>query len=87
MALAQHRTDLGSYYVGDSEQLLVSELGDDLRGSAQLILTSPLFPLNNMKGYGNLNGEKYKWWFTGLATIFADLLTEDGSIVIEMGNA
>jgi site-specific DNA-methyltransferase (cytosine-N4-specific) len=52
-----------------------------------LILTSPPFPLNNKKSYGNLEGKEYKKWFTGLAEIFAYLLTPDGSIVIEMGNS
>lgn len=82
-----HRTDLGTYYVGDSNELLRSELGNVLRGNVQLLLTSPPFPLNNKKSYGNLKGEAYKEWFIGLAKVFADLLTEDGSIVIEMGNA
>jgi len=53
----------------------------------QLLLTSPPFPLNSKKSYGNLEGAEYRDWFVSLATIFADLLTEDGSIVIEMGNA
>jgi hypothetical protein len=52
-----------------------------------LILTSPPFPLNNKKSYGNLEGKEYKKWFIGLAEMFADLLVPDGSIVIEMGNS
>jgi len=82
-----HKTDLGTYYIGDSNELLRSELGKTLRGKVQLLLTSPPFPLNNKKSYGNFKGEVYKDWFVGLAKVFADLLTEDGSIVIEMGNA
>lgn len=82
-----HKTDLGAYYIGDSNELLRSELGKALRGKVQLLLTSPPFPLNNKKSYGNFKGEVYKDWFVGLAKVFADLLTEDGSIVIEMGNA
>lgn len=82
-----HKTPLGTYYVGDSTELLRSELGDSLRGKVQLLITSPPFPLNNKKSYGNLEGDAYKNWFIGLANTFSDLLTEDGSIVIEMGNA
>lgn len=82
-----HKTGLGTYYVGDSIELLKSELGDSLRGKVQLLLTSPPFPLNSKKSYGNLEGETYKNWFIGLAKIFADLLAENASIVIEMGNA
>lgn len=82
-----HTTELGTYHNGYSDKLLRAELGEDLRGRVQLILTSPPFPLNNKKSYDNLQGEKYKVWFVSLAKTFADLLTEDGSIVIEMGNA
>lgn len=87
MERIHHRTELGSYYAGDSTELLRSKLGKDLRGKVQLLLTSPPFPLNNKKSYGNLDGEKYKDWLSGLAKVFADLLTDNGSIVIEMGNA
>lgn len=87
MKKAHHKTDLGTYYIGDANELLQSDLGNKLIGKVQLLLTSPPFPLNNKKSYGNLRGERYKEWFIGLAKIFADLLTEDGSIVIEMGNA
>jgi len=82
-----HQTNLGQYYCGDSVELLQGHLGDSLRGEVQLILTSPPFPLNKKKSYGNLTGEEYRRWFSDLAPVFADLLKEDGSIVIEMGNA
>jgi hypothetical protein len=82
-----HTTELGTYYNGYSDKLLCTEVGEKLRGRVQLILTSPPFPLNNKKSYDNLQGEQYKLWFVSLAKMFADLLTEDGSIVIEMGNA
>lgn len=87
MKKSVHRTKLGAYYHGDSEKLLTKDLIEELRGRVQLIFTSPPFPLNNKKSYGNLNGDKYKTWFAGLANTFADLLTNDGSIVVEMGNA
>lgn len=82
-----HSTQIGSYYIGDSVKLIQTELGKLLRGKVQLILTSPPFPLNNKKSYGNLEGDKYKKWFFDLAKPFSDLLTEDGSIVIELGNS
>jgi DNA modification methylase len=37
--------------------------------------------------YGNLTGETYLKWFSDLAPMFADLLADDGSLVIEIGNA
>jgi hypothetical protein len=87
MERVAHKTELGTYYIGDTNELLRSELGESLRGRVQLLLTSPPFPLNNKKSYGNLRGEDYKNWFIGLANVFADLLTENGSIVIEIGNS
>jgi hypothetical protein len=82
-----HKTELGTFYVGDSIDLLQSELRDSLSGKVQLLLTSPPFPLNNKKSYGNLEGKIYKNWFISLAKIFSNLLAENGSIVIEMGNS
>lgn len=81
------KTELGKYYLGDSKELLDSQLGKGLIGKVQLIITSPPFPLNNKKSYGNLNGLEYKKWFSDLAPIFSHLLKEDGSVVIELGNA
>lgn len=87
MSRRLHKTDLGEYRLGDSIKALRSSLGKKLRGQAQLILTSPPFPLNRKKSYGNFAGEEYKEWLTGLAPLFSELLTDDGSIVIEMGNS
>jgi hypothetical protein len=81
-----YETALGKYYTGKAEDLLTSDL-TELRNKVQLILTSPPFPLNKKKKYGNLQGEEYKNWFINLAEIFSNLLTEDGSIVIELGNS
>lgn len=58
-----------------------------MKGQVNLILTSPPYPLNNKKSYGNRTGDKYLEWFTSLAPVFSDLLTDDGSIVLELGNA
>ena len=77
-----YSTDYGKYYLGKCEEV-IKEL--DLKSKVQLILTSPPFPLNNKKQYGNLNGEEYLKWFTGLAELFSSVLAPNGSIVIEMG--
>lgn len=82
-----YSTDLGKYYIGKSEEILNKGLGKELKNKVQLLITSPPFPLNKKKRYGNLQGEEYKDWFIGLAKLFADLLTDDGSIVIELGNS
>lgn len=81
------KTDLGTYINGDSAELLNGSLGENIKGKVQLILTSPPFPLNRKKKYGNIQGEEYKEWFVGLAPLFESLLTPDGSIVIELGNS
>ncbi|MCU0593289.1 MAG: site-specific DNA-methyltransferase [Desulfobacterales bacterium] len=84
---AAYERNGGIYFLGDSTHLLASKDFAALRGRVNLILTSPPYPLNRKKSYGNLIGEKYLEWFTSLAPIFSDLLTEDGSIVLEIGNA
>jgi len=82
-----YSTDLGSMYCGFCEDALASDRWSQYRGKVQLILTSPPFPLNRKKRYGNLTGQRYLRWLKGLAPIFSDYLTEDGSIAIEIGNA
>lgn len=79
-----YKTEYGKYYIGKCEDVI-----DKLRikGKVQLIFTSPPFPLNNKKRYGNLSGDDYLMWFGGLAELFSSVLTPNGSIVIEMGNA
>ncbi|MDD4652339.1 MAG: site-specific DNA-methyltransferase [Methanothrix sp.] len=87
MSKLLYQTELGRYFTGDSEKVLTSEVGDELQNKVQLIFTSPPFPLNTKKRYGNLNGDEYKKWIINFSEIFSDLLKEDGSIVIELGNA
>ncbi|MGH9572363.1 MAG: DNA-methyltransferase [Candidatus Acidiferrales bacterium] len=53
----------------------------------QLIFTSPPFPLNTKKAYGNLQGSKYTDWLASFAPLFREMLTATGSVVLEMGNA
>jgi DNA modification methylase len=81
-----YKTDLGSLYLGKVEDLLAGPIGDSLAGQVQLLFTSPPFPLNHKKEYGNLKGEEYLQWIGSLAPKFAKLLKPDGSIVIEIGN-
>jgi site-specific DNA-methyltransferase (cytosine-N4-specific) len=57
------------------------------KGKVQLIFTSPPFPLNRKKKYGNLSGEAYLKWLSGFAELFKEFLKPNGSIVLELGNA
>ncbi len=82
-----YSTKLGNSYIGNSEEILDSPEFNDLQGKVNLIFTSPPFPLTKKKSYGNLNGDYYVQWLSNFATIFSKLLTPDGSLVIEIGNA
>lgn len=82
-----YRTSRGHMVVGDAEEILRSRLVDKIRGKVDLIFTSPPFPLNRKKKYGNLQGEAYIEWLASFAPLFHTLLRRNGSIVIEIGNA
>jgi len=82
-----YREGRGSVHQCKIEDFLDSRPGLALRGRVQLILTSPPFPLNRKKKYGNLQGQQYVSWLSDLAQRFKQLLTPTGSIVMEMGNA
>lgn len=82
-----YATDLGAMYEGTIEAFLDSPVGRKLRGEVQLAFTSPPFPLNRKKRYGNKIGDEYLEWLGSLAQPLGDLLTEKGSFVVELGNA
>ena len=82
---ALYSTNIGSLFQGDCVKIL-----EEYRNNKEkfnMIFTSPPFPLNRSKKYGNMTGEEYLNWIGELAPIFSDLIIEDGSIVIEIGNA
>lgn len=80
-------TRRGVVYVGKSEAVLTSPVADKLRGKVSLIFTSPPFPLNRKKRYGNEQGAAFTTWLAHFAPLFRRLLSPEGSIVLEMGNA
>jgi len=82
-----YRTTRGVMLRGAAEAVLDSDLGERLKGKVQLIFTSPPFPLNRKKRYGNLQGNEYVEWLSGFAEAFKRILKPDGSIVMEIGNA
>lgn len=82
-----YSTELGDMFCGPSEKVLRSRRLKELHGKVQLVFTSPPFPLNTKKRYGNLQGEEYIDWFASFAPLLKKFLTSDGSIVIEVGNA
>jgi site-specific DNA-methyltransferase (cytosine-N4-specific) len=80
-------TSKGQAHLGSIEDFLDSKKAKSLKGKVNLIFTSPPYPLVVPKKYGNLQGEEYLNWISELAPRLSELLTEDGSMVIEIGNA
>ena len=82
-----YSTRLGMMVEGKAEDALCSDLLEPYLGDIQLIFTSPPFPLNRKKAYGNLDGLAYVEWLANFALQFRKFAKNDGSIVIEMGNS
>lgn len=77
----------GALYLGDSLDLLKSKSFSSLNGKVNLIITSPPYPLNQKKSYGNKTGEEYLNWIKELTPLLAEKLADDGSLVVELGNS
>jgi DNA methylase len=82
-----YKTTRGAMFNATIEAFLQSPRAATYAGKVQLIFTSPPFPLNRKKAYGNKQGEEFSSWLAGLAPDLKKLLTPTGSIVMEMGNA
>jgi DNA modification methylase len=80
-----YETKLGKLIHGSIERALETHLAS-YEGQVDLIFTSPPFPLNRKKKYGNLQGEEYLEWLAGLAPRLVKLLKPTGSFVMELGN-
>jgi hypothetical protein len=79
----RYSTQLGAVYEGNALELL-TVLED---GSVQAIITSPPFALKTKKKYGNPTQDEYLGWFLKFAPEFRRVLSEDGSLVIDIGGA
>jgi hypothetical protein len=82
-----YTTNHGIMIRGKTEDVLASSFGKKLKGRVHLLFTSPPFPLNRKKKYGNEIGDAYVEWLASFAPVFRELLAPKGSIVLEMGNA
>ena len=82
-----YMTSWGRMFLGKSNELLLDDALSQFRGKINLIFTSPPFPLNRKKRYGNETGEEYVKWLCAFGPLFKKMLAADGSIVIEMGNS
>lgn len=82
-----YATQWGRMLHGKSDELLNDGSLSRFEGKVNLIFTSPPFPLNRKKRYGNETGEAYIKWLCAFGALFKKMLTPDGSIVVEMGNS
>lgn len=82
-----YKTKFGRMFHGLSDELLRSEAFTRLKGAVDLVFTSPPFPLNRKKRYGNRTGAGYMEWLSGYGPLLKQMLTPTGSIVMEVGNA
>ncbi len=81
-----YQTPAGRMFQGLTEEALRHAKLASWKGKVQLIFTSPPFPLQREKKYGNLTGQSYAEWLAAYAPLWTEFLTPDGSIVIEVGN-
>lgn len=81
------KTEKGTLYLDDCREFVEKYIEMPNHKKANLIFTSPPFPLSRAKSYGNMTGDEYLKWFSDMAPLFSDILEDDGSIVIEIGNA
>ena len=86
-ASVAYATDWGRMLHGKSDELLANRTLSRFEGKVALVFTSPPFPLNRKKRYGNEKGDNYIQWLCKFGPLFKKMLTPDGSIVIEMGNS
>jgi len=82
-----YATQRGRMLLGKSDDLLANGSLARFEGKVNLIFTSPPFPLNRKKRYGNETGDSYVRWLCDFGPLFKKMLTPDGSMVIEMGNS
>lgn len=72
---------------GLSDEILKSGALERFEAKVNLVFTSPPFPLNRKKRYGNRTGEEYIEWLSSFGPLLKRMLTPDGSIVMEVGNS
>ena len=82
-----YETDNGIFFHGDAIELSTNDIALLSNNLVSLIFTSPPFPLKRKKKYGNKNGKEYLDWLVSVVKHHLQFLKDDGSLVIEVGNA
>jgi len=83
IVISVFQTDNGRAVWAEAE----AAIGDIQDGSVNLWLTSPPYPLQWQKAYGNFTGQDYIGWLLALCSEMKRTLAEDGSLVINLGDA
>lgn len=78
-----YKTNFGVAYLADSLTLLKKIPSN----SINLIITSPPYALEYKKEYGNVNKSDYIDWFLEFAKEFNRILTENGSLVLNIAGS
>ena len=78
-----YETGLGKAYVGDARNLLPF-VPDE---TVDLVITSPPFPLQRQKAYGNEDQSTYVEWLLGFCGDVYRVLRPSGSFVLDLGGA
>lgn len=78
-----YKTSFGCAFVGDALILLDSIK----RNSINLVITSPPFALQRQKDYRNVTQDEYVDWIAEFARKVKNVLSEDGSFVLDIGGA
>jgi DNA modification methylase len=73
----------GAAWLGNSRELLKT-VAD---ASVNAIITSPPYALHFKKEYGNVDQDEYVEWLLGFADDFRRVLTDDGSLVLNIGGS
>lgn len=55
-------------------------------GSLQLVFTSPVYPIQSGRDYGKMTPAVWLDWMTRLTRLWADLITDDGIIALNIGD-
>ena len=76
-----YRTQQGAAFLGDSLELMRS-IPERV---VNLVMTSPPFALKRKKEYGNVHAREYVDWFLPFAEQMKRIISDDGSIVIDIG--
>lgn len=81
--LTVFETDRGIYVWANAEDAI----GYVEKGSVDLIMTSPPYPLLKKREYGNVEQRKWVDWMVGLCEGWMPLFSKTGSMMLNLGNA